>query len=74
MDQMTKKSLNMHKALHSIDNIDGMHESRKEGRRECIKIEDCLDASIPGIEEFIKKSKKGLIIVANDSSVNISTN
>ena len=32
--------------------------SRKEERRGLIIIEDCVDASIQGFEEYIKKTKK----------------
>ena len=47
--------------------------SRKEERKGFAGIEDCIDASIQGLEEYIKKSKERLITAANNSNNNIST-
>ena len=44
--------------------IDGIHESRKEGRRGHASIDDYLDARIQGLEEYKKECKERLIIAA----------
>ena len=44
--------------------------SRKEGGRGLVRIEDCVDATIRGLKEYVKKSKGRLINAAN---INIRT-
>ena len=34
-----------------------LHESKKEGGRWLASIKDCVDASVQGLEEYVKKSK-----------------
>ena len=51
----------MHKALRPNDGIDKRNASRKEGGIWFVKIEDYLDASIQGLEDWIKKSNDMLI-------------
>ena len=60
----------MHKALHTIDYIDRLYVSRKEGRRGLTSIEDCIDGTIQELEEYTKKSKEKLITTANNSDIN----
>ena len=48
----------MHKALHSIDDIERRHVTRNEGGRELDTIEDCLDASTQRLDNSIKKNKE----------------
>ena len=47
--------------------------SRKEGGRGLTSIEDCVDASIQGLEDYIEKSKERLIAAANNSIDNASS-
>ena len=61
MDQKIRKQISMHKALHPRDDIDRLYLSRKEGGRELARNEDGVDASIWGLEDWIKKSKERLI-------------
>ena len=66
MDQMTRKLITIHKALHPSDDIE-LYMSRKWGRRfTCIEV--CLDASIQEHKDYIKKSKEKLITTANNCS------
>ena len=44
---------------------DRLYVSRKEGGTGIISIEDCLDASIKGLEDYTKKSKEKLVTAAN---------
>ena len=53
MDQGTRKLMNMHKALHSRDDIDRRYVSREEGGRQFVSIKDCVDASIQQLEDCI---------------------
>ena len=58
MDEKTRK-LMTHKTLHTREDTDKMCVSRK-GRRGLARIEDCVDASIQGLEGYIKKRKERL--------------
>ena len=51
----------MHKALHSKDNVGKLYESRKEGGRRLVSIEDSVDASKQRHEDYIEKYEGGLI-------------
>ena len=64
----------MHKALHPRDYIDRLYDSSKEGGRELTSTEDYINASIQGLEEYIKKSKERLIRLVGNSTDNIRTN
>ena len=48
--------------------------SRREEGRGQASIEDYVDASIRGLEDYIKNSKERLITAASNSSGNIRTN
>ena len=51
---------NSNKVLH-LDDTNRLYVSRKVGGRGPASIEDCVDSSIQGVEECIKKSKERLI-------------
>ena len=68
MDQRTRKLITMHKALHSRDDVDRLYVSRKEGRRGLAKIEDCVEASIQLLKDYIQKHEGGLVTaIRNDT-------
>ena len=72
MDQRTRKLMTMHKALHPRDDVDRLYVSRKEGGRGLTSIEDSVDASIPRLEDHIKKHERGLITaIRNDANNSI---
>ena len=48
---------NYAQALHYRDDIDRFYEQRKEGGRGLSSMDDCINASIQGLVEYIKKSK-----------------
>ena len=48
--------------------------SRKEGGRGLASIADCMDASIGGVEDNIKKSEEGLITESNNNTDKSKTN
>ena len=73
MDQRKRKLLTIHKALHPGDIIDRLYASENEVGIGIGSIEDYVDASIQGLEEYIKKSKERLITAANCRSSNVST-
>ena len=64
----------MNKALHSRDDKDKLYVSRKEGGRGLANIENCVEATIQGLEEYTKKSEERLVMAANNSRCNIWTN
>ena len=57
MDQRKRKLMTMHKALHPRDDVDRLFVSRKEGGRGLTSIEDCVDASIQRLEDYIEKTR-----------------
>ena len=61
MDQRTRKLMTLHKAFLSRDEIDSIYVSRKEGGRGLASLEDSVAALIRVLEDYIKKSKEGLI-------------
>ena len=70
MDQRTRKIITMHKALHPRDNVDRLYVSRKEGGGGLASIEDCVDASIQRLEDYIEKHEQGLITaIRNDTDI-----
>ena len=48
----------MYNALHPRDDTDRLYVSRKEGGRGLTVIEYSVDASIQGLEDYIKRRKK----------------
>ena len=63
----------MHKPLYTRDDIDRIHESRKEGERGLTNIEDSVGVLTQGLEDYIKKSKERLIKSTNESIGNMRT-
>ena len=74
MNQKTKKLMTVHKAFPHWNYKDRLYVLRKVGERGLTSIEDSMDVSIQGLEDYIKKSKEGLTIVANDSTDKKRTN
>ena len=54
MDQRTRKLI-MHKAFHPRDNVDRLYVSRRDTGRGPASIEDSVDTSIRGLEDYIEK-------------------
>ena len=53
MDQKTIKLMIMHKALPHRDDVERLYVLRKEGGRQLASMEDCVDASIQRLEDYI---------------------
>ena len=51
----------MHKALHPRDDLDRRYVSRKYGGRGIASTEDCVDASIQRLKDYIQKHDGRLI-------------
>ena len=62
----------MHTASHPKDDIDRL--CIKKGGRGFTSIQECVDGSIGGAENYIKKNQDRLIAVVRGSPVNVSTN
>ena len=63
MDQRTRKLMTIHKALHVRQNVDRLYVPRKEGGRRHPIIKDSVDISIWRLEDFIKRAKKGWLLL-----------
>ena len=50
--------MTMHKALHSRDDVDRLHVSRKEGGRGLASIEDSVHSSIQRLEDYKKNTNE----------------
>ena len=57
INQRTRKLMTLNNAWHLIDDIDRLYKSGKERGRGLASIGACIDATIPGLEKNIKKSK-----------------
>ena len=66
-----RKLMMMHKALHPWDNIDRRYMFRKERGRDLTSIDDSINTSIQGLEEYVEKSKERLIIETRNSKWSI---
>ena len=62
------------KVLHPRDDINRLYEPRKEWRKGLASIGYSVDASIQGLENYIKMSKERLITVTRSSTDNIKIN
>ena len=67
-DQRTRNLMTMHKALYPRDDFERLYVSRKEGGRGLANTEDSVDASMQGLEDYVKKHEGGLIsAIRNDT-------
>ena len=60
----------MHKALHPWDDVDRLYVSTKEGERGLASIEDCVEASIQQLEDYIGKHEGKLITTSRNDTDN----
>ena len=74
MDQRTRKLMTIHKALLPRDDVDRLYVSRKEGGRGLASFEDCVDASIQRLEDYIQKHDGGLITAIRNDTDNDTDN
>ena len=74
MNQITKKLMTMHKALHPRDDVDRRYVSRKKGGRGLASIEDSVDASIRWLEDYMGKHEGWLITVIRNDTDNTMAN
>ena len=58
MDQQTRGHMTMHRALLIRDDIDRLCVSRNKSGRGFASIEDCIDTSIRGLEDYKKRARK----------------
>ena len=58
MNQRTRKSLTIYKALSLRDDTDRLFVIRKERGSELATIEDCVDGTIQEIEEYARRRKE----------------
>ena len=65
-----KKLMMIHKAVHSKDDIDRLNVLRKEVGRGLASIQDSVNTSIRGLEDYIKKSWEKLITATRHNTNN----
>ena len=69
--------MTMRMSLNPKDNIEKLNASRKErgggGGGGFATIEDCVEASIQGLKDYITKIKERLFTTAKNSTDNISS-
>ena len=65
--------MSVHKALHSVDDIDRLNVSGDVVERGLTITEECVYGSIQELEKYIKVRKDRLITAASDRNGNIST-
>ena len=74
MDLRTRKLKTMHQALHSKDDVDRLYVSRKEGGRGLTGIEDSVNASRQGLEDYKEKREGKPITATRNNTDNTWTN
>ena len=62
MDNVTRKLMTKPK-----DDIYKVYVTRKEGQRELASNENCVDGAMQGLEEYITKHNKKLIVAVNNN-------
>ena len=55
MNQRTRKQIDIHKVLHTRNDVDRLYVSRKEKGRGLSSIEDSVESSIQWLEDYIEK-------------------
>ena len=73
MDKRTRKLMSMHTVLHPRDDVEKLYVSRKEGGRGLTSIEECVDASIQRLEDYIEKRGERLITATRNNTDNTRT-
>ena len=66
--------MTMHKALHTRDDVDRLYLPRKGGGGGLASIEDNVDTSIQGLEDYIGKHERGLITAIRNNTDNMIDN
>ena len=61
--------LTIYGALHHKSNVDRSYIPRKEGGRDLISIENCIELAIRGLEEYVHGSKERLIQAARGDKI-----
>ena len=74
MDQGIRKLITMHKVFFSRDDKDGVYGSRRDAGRGFVNIEDSIDSTMRGLENYNEKREKRLISVTISSTDNVRTN
>ena len=64
----------MYKAVHPRDDIDRLYVSREKAGKGICSFEECVDASIRGLEDYIKERKERQITKPRNVPNNIRTN
>ena len=59
--------MNIHKALHAKEDVDGLNVSRKEGGIELMCIKVCVDTSIQQLDDYIEKHGGLITVVRNET-------
>ena len=62
--------MTIHKALYPRDDVDRLYVPRKEGERRLASIEDSVDTSIQGLEDYIEKHERALIPAIRNNTDN----
>ena len=58
-------------ALHLNSDVDRLYIPRKEGRRDLISIEDCVELAIKALEVYIHGSEERLIQAARANKIDV---
>ena len=69
IDSKTRKLFTIHGALHPKSDVDRLYIPRKEGGRDLISIEDCVELVIRGLEVYVHESEERLIQAAKGDKI-----
>ena len=61
IDRKTRKTMTIHRALHSQADVDILYIPRKNGGRGMISVEDCVEKEIESPKTYVTNSNEGLL-------------
>ena len=70
IDRKTRKLFTIYGALHPKSDVGRLYIPRKEGGRDLISIEDCIELAIRGLERYVHGREEILIQVARGDKIN----
>ena len=69
IDRKTKKLFKIYGRLHSKSDVDRLYIPRKDGEREMIAIESCVEMAVKGLEMYDHGSEERLLQTASEDWV-----
>ena len=69
IDRKTRKLFTIYEGLHPESNVDRLYIPRKDGGRDLIAIEDCVELAVRSLEVYVRGSEERLIQAARGNKL-----